>query len=309
MIVVADPHTLVHSRRWAAWLAWVEKVGAVPGERNWRMPSRPSRYRDASSDESDEDAMGRRIAKRRGDDDSDSDEERAQVAAQAKRRAAVRQEQRRKDRAERAAARAAEKAASGEVDDEEDEGGKLAEEAKWREALLQQAKAADAEYEAAFAAQVERERRAAEARARGELTEEEKEEQQAAEAAAAAAKAKALEAKELPFAFVALPPTPYSPAEDAGLLAGDAILRFGAPPELQPHAPSPAASCVQRLRPTHLRHGAQARRGARADPEGRAGLSRGGRGLRAAAREARRPAHVGPAQPALAARLPGEPLP
>ena len=28
-----------------------------------------------------------------------------------------------------------------------------------------------------------------------------------------AAKAKALEAKELPFAFVALPPTPYSPAE------------------------------------------------------------------------------------------------
>ena len=82
MIVVADPHTLVHSRRWAAWLAWVEKAGAVPGERNWRMPSRPSRYRDASSDESDEDAMGRRIAKRRGDDDSDSDDERAQVVAQ-----------------------------------------------------------------------------------------------------------------------------------------------------------------------------------------------------------------------------------
>ena len=41
------------------------------------------------------------------------------------------------------------------MDDEEDEGGKLAEEALWREALLQQAKAADAEYEAAFAAQVE----------------------------------------------------------------------------------------------------------------------------------------------------------
>ena len=83
MIVVADPHTLVHSRRWAAWLSWVEKAGAVPGDRNWRMPNRPSRYRDASSDESDEDAMGRRIAKRRGDDDSDSDDERAQVAAQA----------------------------------------------------------------------------------------------------------------------------------------------------------------------------------------------------------------------------------
>ena len=58
MIVVADPHTLVHSRRWAAWLAWVEKAGAVPGDRGWRMPSKPSRYRDASSDESDEVAIG-----------------------------------------------------------------------------------------------------------------------------------------------------------------------------------------------------------------------------------------------------------
>ena len=228
MIVVADPHTLVHSRRWAAWLAWVEKAGAVPGDRGWRMPSKPSRYRDASSDESDEDAHGRRI-RRRGDDESeDSDDDRSRVAGEAKRRAAARKEQRRKERAERATARAAERAAAGEEAGEEEQSeGQLAEEAKWRELLLQQAADADSEYQKAFAAQVERERRAAEAKARGELTEDEK---AAAEAAAAAARAEEEEAQKqgtVPFAFVALPPTPYSPAEDAGLLAGDAILRFG----------------------------------------------------------------------------------
>ena len=41
----------------------------------------------------------------------------------------------------------------------------------------------------------------------------------------------------VPFAFVALPPTQYSPAEDAGLLAGDAILRFGTAYKLE-HVPA-----------------------------------------------------------------------
>ena len=95
LIVIGEPRSLVHSRRWSAWLAWVEKAGAVPGDRGWRMPSKPSRYRDASSDESDEDAHGRRI-RRRGDDESeDSDDDRSRVAGEAKRRAAARKEQRR----------------------------------------------------------------------------------------------------------------------------------------------------------------------------------------------------------------------
>ena len=242
MIVVADPPTLVHSRRWAHWLAWVDRAGAcaAPG---WRLPSRPSRYRDASSDESDEDALGRRIARRRGDD-SDSDDDPQDAAAramQAKSRAAARKEQRRAERKAKGEARAAERRAAGvgegDEGDEGDSSGKLAEEQAWRELLLQQAANADSEYQQAYVAQVEKERRAAEARARGELTEDEQ--------AAAKAEAERRKAEEeasaavgtVPFAFVALPPTQYSPAEDAGLLAGDAILRFGNAYKLE-HVPA-----------------------------------------------------------------------
>ena len=255
MVVVADPPTLVHSRRWANWLAWVDRAGAcaAPG---WRPPPRPPRYRDASSDESDEDTLGRRIARRRGDDsDSDGDPQDAAgsrgMQMQAKSRAAARKEQRRAERKAKGEARAAGRRAEGGGDDGDggeggggdggdggaSSSGKLAEEQAWRELLLQQAANADSDYQQAYVAQVEKEARAAAARARGELTEDEQ--------AAAAAEAERRRAEEeesaavgtVPFAFVALPPTQYSPAEDAGLLAGDAILRFGAAYKLE-HVPA-----------------------------------------------------------------------
>lgn len=60
LVVVGDPKTLVNSRHWADWLAWVEEVGVVYDSPRWRMPERPRARVRPDSDDEDFRAWGER---------------------------------------------------------------------------------------------------------------------------------------------------------------------------------------------------------------------------------------------------------
>lgn len=62
LVVVGDPKTLVNSRHWADWLAWVEEVGVVYDSPRWRMPERPRARVRPDSDDEDFRAWGERGA-------------------------------------------------------------------------------------------------------------------------------------------------------------------------------------------------------------------------------------------------------
>lgn len=64
LIVVGEPRTLVNSRHWAEWLAWIEAQRAACASPGWRMPPRPSRVvrsRSSSPDNSEVDELGRGV--------------------------------------------------------------------------------------------------------------------------------------------------------------------------------------------------------------------------------------------------------
>ena len=120
LVVVGDPHTLVHSTHWADWLEWIERMGAAcapnmapnMAPNGWRMPPRP-RVRPRDDDDYAEvelDELGRAVRVRPAEAD-----EAPPADPTVRSRAAARREERKRRRLAAAAAEdeAAARAADG----------------------------------------------------------------------------------------------------------------------------------------------------------------------------------------------------
>ncbi|KOO25784.1 tRNA-splicing endonuclease positive effector [Chrysochromulina tobinii] len=101
LVVVGDPHTLVHSSHWADWLEWVERTGAACAPNGWRCPPRP-RVRPRDDDDHAEvelDELGRAVHARPAEAD-----EAPPADPTVRSRAAARREERKRRRLAAAAA-------------------------------------------------------------------------------------------------------------------------------------------------------------------------------------------------------------